>query len=210
MSDVYFSGTHLRWRTERRHVPAKICSEKRSAMQTSTLRLCSVAWGHRVMGATIALGLLLVFGFAQTAVAQSSAAASSTPLTFGNNFFVTADYVVAGARGMNTNMSNGSATGTINVPDANPGIQPGVTNTCVINGVKKVNCVPAGAQIVAALLYWQTVEKVGVMPGDPGSGQNGFFGPVLNNVPQFYSISCMDVTNNQTVSFSPGVVSATS
>src|SRR5260370_942687 len=114
MFDLNFSGTHTRWRSERRHVPAKICSEKGSTMQTSGLRLCSVARGHRVTGATIALGLLLMFGFAQTAAAQSTAAASTAPLSFGNNFFVTGDYVVAGARGMDTNMSNGFATGTIN------------------------------------------------------------------------------------------------
>src|SRR5882762_1580643 len=165
-------------------------------MQTSTLRLCSVAWGHRLMLAAmglmtgaIALGLVLVFGFAQPASAQSA----NGPLSFGNNFFVTGDYVVAGAQGMNTNFANdGTTTGTITIPDANPGIQPGSSSTCIINGKIKKNCVPAGADIVAAFLYWQTVEKV----GQPGSGQSGFF--------RSYAITGAAVNSHTTVSFSFG------
>jgi len=60
----------------------------------------TISWGRRLMPAAIALGLalMLVLGFAQTAGAQSNSAASANgPLTFGNNFFVTGDYVVAGA-----------------------------------------------------------------------------------------------------------------
>src|SRR5712671_449443 len=144
-------------------------------MQTSTLRLCSAAWGRRRMSATIALGLLLVLVFAQTAAAQLSAAPSTPPLNFGNNFFVTGDYVVAGAYNMTSSFVsvNGvtNAKGTINIPDGNPGI----------TGTKSV---PAGAEILAALLYWQTVEKVGVNPGDPGSGQKGFFKPIYSGGPQ--------------------------
>src|SRR5438046_10281246 len=102
-------------------------------MQTSTLRLCSVAWGHRGMSATIALGLLLVLGFAQTAAAQSTSAPSiNGPLTFENNFFVTGDYVVAGAYGMTTTFTNLKGTtyavGTMNVPDLKNSF-PGATNT---------------------------------------------------------------------------------
>src|SRR5438270_5579100 len=104
-----------------------------------------------------ALAMLAPSGFAQ---------APTPPLSFGNNFFVTGDYIVAGANGMTTNFTtiNGVtyALGTINVPDSNPGI----------TGTKQV---PKGAQIVAALLYWQTVEKVGVTAGAAGSGQNGYF-----------------------------------
>jgi len=33
--------------------------------------------------------------------------AQANPLNFGNNFFVTGDYVVAGAQGMTTHFSNG-------------------------------------------------------------------------------------------------------
>jgi hypothetical protein len=33
------------------------------------------------------------------------------------------------------------------------------------------------------VLYWQTVEKVGIKPGQPGSGQIGFFRPIVNSGP---------------------------
>ena len=164
-------------------------------MPASTLRLRSVALGNRLMPAAVAwtLGLLLVFVFAQTGFAQSD-----PPLNFGNNFFVTGDYVVAGANGLNTSFGNdGLGTGIISFPDGNPGIRGATT-------------VPKGANIVAALLYWQTVEKVGVMPGQPGSGQNGFFGPVFNNVPQLYAISGQNLPNQTATSFSNGGCSGTS
>jgi len=111
--------------------------------------------------------LLATFSLlAQSVFAQ----APNQPLNFGNNFFVTGDYIVAGATGMTTSFTtiNGNtyAVGTIAVPDPNPGI----------TGTKQV---PPGAQIVAALLYWQTAEKTGVTPGSAGSGQNGFFRPLL-------------------------------
>ena len=74
--------------------------------------------------------------------------------------------------GLNTNFTviNGASytTGVISVPDPNPGI----------TGVRLV---PLGAQIVDAVLYWETAEKVGVTPGGPGSGQNGFFRPLWIN-----------------------------
>src|SRR5713101_3864529 len=181
-------------------------------METTIPTMGTISWGRRLMPATAALGLLLLLGFAQSGFAQST----NGPLTFGNNFFVTGDYVVAGAYGLDKQAKNGFATGTINVPDMNPttglpnpGIQPGSTSTCTINGIPKTNCVPPGAEILAVLLYWQTVEKIGVIPGQPGSGQNGFFGPVLNNVPQLYPIT--GATNSQnTVSFSNGGCSGTS
>src|ERR1700688_3614074 len=82
--------------------------------------------------------------------------AQSPPLNFGNNFFVTGDYIVAGAYGINTTFQtiNGTSytVGTINIPDGNPGIT-GATQ------------VPKGAQIVTALLYWQTVEMAGAKAG---------------------------------------------
>jgi hypothetical protein len=136
--------------------------------------------------------------------------AQNPPLKFGNNFFVTGDYIVAGAYGMTTNFktTNGVsyAVGTISVPDTNPGI----------TGTKQV---PTGAQIVAALLYWQTVEKVGVAPGGPGSGQNGYFRPLLlkNGAPDLdgpaapgYMISGTNVSGSSTVSWSSGGCGGTS
>src|SRR5579864_8844170 len=131
------------------------------------------------------------------ALAQLGFAQAQGPLNLANNFFVTGDYVVTGANGMTTNFTtiNGSsyAVGTIKVPDSNPGIK----------GAKQV---PKGGQIIAALLYWQTVEKVGVMPGDPGSGQNGFFRPVFKGGPAApgYAISGTSLGGNNTVSWSSG------
>jgi hypothetical protein len=151
------------------------------------------------MPVAIALGLLLVlvFAFAHRAAAQSASAQSNVnPLTFGNNFFVTGDYVVAGAYGLGANAPavNGFATGTINVPDKDPvtgKMNPGITG---------VTSVPAGAEIVAALLYWQTVEKSTQL----GTGQNGFFRPVFAGGPQSgYPISGTTASQN-TVSFSGG------
>ena len=47
-------------------------------------------------------------GFAcATILSVTSFAQQRTPLNFGDNFFVTGDYVVAGAHGMTTNFSNG-------------------------------------------------------------------------------------------------------
>src|SRR5216683_1456891 len=119
---------------------------------------------RRLRLAAIALGLLLVFGFAQTAGAQSATAADP-PLTFGDNFFVTGDYAIGGAVLGKSN--SGFVTGTISIGgDQNP-------------GVKGTNTVPLGAEIVAALLYWQEVEIIG-----GATGQNGFFRPVFNGGPQ--------------------------
>src|SRR5260370_35026774 len=92
---------------------------------------------------------------------------------------------------------NRYAKGTITVPDLNTGISPSP-----LTGDNKV---PAGAQIVAATLYWQTAEKIGVVPGQPGSGQNGFFRPVFAGGPQTgYAISGASVNNQGTVAFSNG------
>jgi hypothetical protein len=114
--------------------------------------------------------LFVLLGLLSLATQPGFAQSPNPPLNFGNNFFVTGDYLVAGAYGINTNFNkiNGASytTGIISVPDPNPGITG-------------ANQVPKGAQIVAALLYWQTVEKVGVAPGSPGSGQNGYIRPLL-------------------------------
>src|SRR6476646_5076736 len=139
------------------------------------------------------LPLLVLLGMLPT-LAPSGFAQSPPPLNFSNNFFVTGDYIVAGAYGMTNKFTtiNGVsyAIGTISVPD---------TQNLGITGTKQV---PAGAQIVAALLYWQTVEKVGVPAGGPGSGQNGFIRPLLTGGPAApgYLISGTNVTGSKTVS----------
>jgi hypothetical protein len=145
----------------------------------------------------VLLGLLSAA--AQLGFAQS-------PLTFSNNFFVTGDYIVAGAVGMNKSFQtiNGTSytVGTITVPDGNPGIQ----------GATKV---PKGAQVVAALLYWQTVEMIGAAAGGPGSGQNGFFRPLLYKssggpAAPGYPISGVNVGSTTAVTWSSGTCSGTS
>jgi hypothetical protein len=144
--------------------------------------------------------LLVLLGLLSLAT-QSAFAQANPPLGFGNNFFVTGDYVVAGAYNMTQKFTtiNGVsyAVGTINVPDVNP---KGVPNP----GITGAKSVPPGAQIVAALLYWQTVEKVGAV----GSGQNGYFRPLLSGGPAApgYLISGTNLTSpgNPTVSWSSG------
>ena len=131
--------------------------------------------------------------------------AQPPPLNFGNNFFVTGDYIVAGVYGINTNFTkiNGVSytTGIISVPDPNPGITG-------------ANQVPKGAQIVAALLYWQTIEKAGVKPGAPGSGQNGYIRPLLyfktgGPAAPGYAFSGTNVSPSSNVSWGPGGCSGT-
>jgi len=147
----------------------------------------------RLMSLLVLLGVLPTVGLAQSPV----------PLNFGNNFFVTGDYVVAGAYGMATTfktLPNGVtyAVGMISVPDGNQGIQ----------GAKQV---PPGGQVVAALLYWQTVEKLGVTSGGPGSGKNGYFGPLSNGpAAPGYAISGTDLTTTSPVAWSSGGCSGSS
>jgi hypothetical protein len=148
---------------------------------------------------------LLLAGFV-CATILSVASFAQAPLNFGNNFFVTGDYFVAGAYGINTNFTtiNGASytTGVISVPDPNPGI----------TGAKQL---PKGAQIVAALLYWQTIEKAGVAPGATGSGQNGYFRPLLYSTTggpaaPGYAFSGTNVSPSSKVSWGPGGCSGTS
>jgi parallel beta-helix repeat protein len=153
------------------------------------------------MSRKIQFALLFLLLASLSIATQSVFAQSDGPLNFGNNFFVTGDYVVAGAYGLHTNVANGYSSGLIAVPDLNPGIQPGATNTCVISGITFKNCVPAGAQIVAAYLYWQTIESSTTTPGSIGSGQNGFFRPLFPGGPQTgYAISGVNVASKSTVS----------
>jgi hypothetical protein len=149
--------------------------------------------------ARLSFSSLLLAGFAcATILSVASFAQSDPPLNFGNNYFVTGDYVVAGAYFMNVNVANGYATGTITIPDVNPGI----------TGAKFV---PAGAEVVAAVLYWQTVEKTGTIPGQPGSGQNGFFRPVFIGGPKTgYPITGVNLGSDNTVTWSSGGCTAPS
>ena len=100
--------------------------------------------------AIVSLGLVSLL--AQSVFAQSG----SDSLTFFKNYFVTGDYVVGGVGLRGRGDLTGFATGTIGIPDQNSVPAAGV---------------PAGADIVGAFLYWQTVEK----SQSARAGQNGFF-----------------------------------
>jgi hypothetical protein len=134
-------------------------------MQTSSRILCRVLSARPLVKATVALGLLLLFGFLPTGLAQTPA----PPLNFFKNYFVTGDYVVGGVGLRGLGDATGFATGTINLPDT--------------ANYPNAKSVPSGADIVAAFLYWQTVEKA----QSASAGQNGFFnghaiaGRVLGN-----------------------------
>ena len=131
------------------------------------------------------LALLLLIGSGQIGFAQS-------PLNFSNNYFVTGDYVVAGVglRGLGV---NGFATKQFTMPDANSVPSTGV---------------PSGADIVAAFLYWETVESSQTV----FAGQNGFFRPVFAGGPSTgYPITGVILGNpNAPVSWSSGGCSGNS
>ena len=158
------------------------------------------------------LPLLVLLGVLPTVAPSGFAQSPPPPLNFANNFLVTGDYVVAGAYGMTTKFQtiNGVsyAVGTISVPDVN---NKGVPNP----GIQGPTSVPKGAQIIAALLYWETVEKVGAT--GTATGQNGYFLPLANSssFPKGfagYPISGTNVTSpgNPSVSWSSGGCSGTS
>ena len=107
------------------------------------------------------LGLVLVLGFTQSGLAQNP------DFHIFKNYFVTGDYVVAGWNQGAPDFS-GYAPGSISIPDTKQPVPVGV---------------PKGADIVAAYLYWATVE------GNQSAlvGQKAFFngyavsGTVLGN-----------------------------
>src|SRR6266581_5954880 len=142
-------------------------------MQTTIPTLGTISWGRRLMLATAALGLLLVLGFAQPALAQTAPAQTTSPLNLFNNYFITGDYVVGGVGLRGAGDSTGIAHGTISIPDSVQAQATGLPSPGV----------PAGANIVAAFLYWETVEK----NMQAFAGKNGFFngqpitGVVLGN-----------------------------
>src|SRR5215471_2582180 len=133
------------------------------------------------------LVFFLLIGFGQPGFSQTT-----PPLNFENNYFVTGDYVVAGVglRGLGV---NGFATKQLSMPDANSVPSTGV---------------PPGADIVAAFLYWETVES----SQTSFVGQNGFFRPVFQGGPSTgYPITGVVLGNpNAPVSWSSGGCSGNS
>src|SRR5216684_2662994 len=160
-------------------------------MRNTIPTLSAISWRRRPMPAAVTLGLLLMFGSAPSGFAQAD-----PPLTFAQNYLVRGDYVVGGAYNLQTNFdfTNALAIGTITIPDPNPGIKP--------SAITGTNQVPAGAEVVAAVLYWQEVEKLSAL----GSGQNGFFRPLIPNGPPApgYPITGVVLGGNSTVSWSSG------
>ena len=145
-------------------------------MLTIIPSLSTISWSRRLLLAAAAVGLLLAFGFAQTGSAQTP-----LPLGLSNNYMLTGDYVVGGVGLRGLGDSSGFATGTITIPDP----QAYATNM-------PLQQVPAGADVVAAYLYWETVESSGTF-----AGQNGFF--------QGYPITGVTLGNpNAPVSWSSG------
>jgi hypothetical protein len=131
-----------------------------------SLRVCVVAC--RILAVSFT-GTLMIAGMAQLGWSQSGA----NPLLLFKNYFVTGDYVTAGWVEAPPDNS-GYAPGTISIPDTLQAqyLAPGVPTS-----------VPAGADVVAAYLYWATVE------GNQSTfaGQQAFFngyaisGEVLGN-----------------------------
>src|ERR1700730_1241590 len=142
---------------------------------------------RKMVFALCGLTLVLVVGFGQPGFAQTN-----PPLSFENNYFVTGDYVVAGVglRGLGV---NGFATQPFTMPDANSVPATGV---------------PPGADIVAAFLYWETVES----PETTLAGESGFFRPVFPGGPATgYPITGVVLGNpNAPVSWSSGGCSGSS
>jgi hypothetical protein len=133
---------------------------------------------QRLMCAMVASVLLLGLGLAQIASAQTG----TDPLQLYKNYFVTGDYVVGGV-GLRGTGVNGWATGTINIPDS---------NAYAAGTLATDEQVPTGADVLAAYLYWQTVESSqGVHAGQVGSF-NG------------YSITGTSLDNTTPVSWSSG------
>ncbi|MBZ5527089.1 MAG: hypothetical protein LAN71_04190 [Acidobacteriia bacterium] len=133
--------------------------------------------------AAYAFGLLLALGFAPTALAQTSA----TPPTLFNNYFVTGDYAVGGVGLRGSGDATGYAMGYITIPDPNYSNSTGV---------------PAGADIVGAFLYWQTVES----SQTSFAGQQGYFRALVAGTPSAgYPITGFSLGNpNAPVSWSSG------
>src|SRR5258705_7485753 len=139
-------------------MPLRLFTPKKSAAGMLTVSLLTVVF-------------LLVVGSTQPGVAQNQ-----PPLNIFKNYFVTGDYVVGGW--VEASSANGFATGTISIPDCTQATATGVPCT-----MPPAPIIPAGADIVAAYLYWGTVE------GSQSSfaGQTAFFngykivGNVLGN-----------------------------
>jgi hypothetical protein len=111
-------------------------------MKTSMQLSLPLRLSHWTVVRAIVLCLALVMGFQPSTFGQNG----TNHLKIFQNYFLTGDYVVAGwVKGAPA--GGGFAAGTISIPDTLQPLQSGVPAT-----------VPRGADIVAAYLYWATVE----------------------------------------------------
>src|SRR5260370_8733253 len=149
----------------------------RLTMQTTVQTLRTFVLACRPARATIALGLLLILGLAQSGLAQTS-----NPLNFSKNYILSGgDYVVGGGGLRGLGDATGFATGRISIPDTVQAAATGVPSPGV----------PDGANIVTAFLYWETVEK----SMSAFAGQKGFFGPInFNSDGSVSSVSSHPIT----------------
>jgi hypothetical protein len=83
--------------------------------------------------------------------------AANPTLTFLNNYFVTGDHIVRSFDSGSATPSNGFVNGTITIPGSSPGPEG----------------IPAGADIVAAFLYWQALETTSA-PSSANAFFNGY------------------------------------
>ena len=105
----------------------------------------------------IATGGVLLLFFILASGMSLLAQTTTNPLSFENNYFVTGDYVVAGWTNKQVSPNHANyAIGTISVPDT---LQQNAVTAGGQPQPAVQYSVPAGADIVAAVLYWQTVEK---------------------------------------------------
>jgi len=112
------------------------------------LRLCSPKnFSVRISLTASIFVLLLVVGSTESGFAQTP------PLNIFKNYFVTGDYAVGGW--VESSSANGFATGMISIPDCKQAQAMGVACPSAPPGT---SAPPAGADIVAAYLYWATVE----------------------------------------------------
>ena len=127
----------------------------------------SIISENPVAGTQVAVGstvnLLVSSGSTQTP--------SPNPLVLENNYFVTGDYVSAGVTLRATGVS-GLATGNINIPSYTQNATEGV---------------PAGADVVDAFLYWESIENT-AFASSTGTTFNGY--PVVgqqigNDIPNY-------------------------
>ncbi|HEU5402202.1 MAG TPA: hypothetical protein VFU86_12645, partial [Terriglobales bacterium] len=148
----------------------------------------------------------IIFAIALTlAVSALPILAQTTPnpLKFENNYMVTGDYVVAGWQRdpINAAQHSGYFSGAITVPD--PKQKPGSQILAAPPSPNVTFRVPDGADVVAAVLYWQTVEK----SSSTNAGALAYFNgypvgagmPLGNQPPSWSSGGCSGPSNGTTL-----------